>query len=236
MIRNTIFFNALLLFVAGCATHNGFKTTQSFGPANFLVSDVYINMVDGLENSKRIRGLMINASNNTADIYNATVNSEVSEYPLEIEVTNINYQTSKSSVSNDDRTYIRYIATLREEETGEVYRELPVTYYHVGAGALGTPEDKEKAEKNMISISLKNTFARLYGKEEIPQTVEAHFSSQDIFADPNKILELPVASPSEQISSKSKSPVSESISSTDVPVIESTSTDGEPIVIKCVVC
>lgn len=201
MIKKTALYAASLLFIAGCAANNGFQTSQNFAPAQFQVTDVYVNMVDGLENSSRIRGLMRNAGKNTASVYNNTMRTVSAEYPLEIEVTNINYRAPNATASSGDRTYIRYTATLREEASGEVFRTLPVTYYHVAAEKLNTTEAKQNAEKNMIRLSIKNAFAKLYGMKEVPRTVQRHFNTKDIFTNANSVKSKPVIKP------KKKAPV-----------------------------
>lgn len=226
MIRNSFIFFVTLFALASCATNNGFQTTQTYEPARFTVSDVYVNMTDGIENSGRIRTFMKFASVNTAEVYNDAMASTNALFPIEIEVSEINFRKAQGSASSGDRTYIKYTAILREEETGEVFRALPVTYYHVSIGAITTAEAKLLAEKNMIGISIKSAFARLYGMEEVPQTVETHLSTNDIFADPDAIVEEPV------VRQASPTPTNEP----DVSVTEPVSTDGEPLVIKCAVC
>lgn len=247
MIRKIALYTASLLFVAGCAANNGFQTTQTFAPAQFQVSDVYVNMVDGVENSNRVRGLMRNAGKNTANVYNDTMGSVSAEYPLEIEVTDINYRDPNASAASGDRTYIRYTATLREEASGEVFRSLPVTYYHVTAEKLNNAEAKQNAEKNMIRLSLKNAFARLYGMQEVPQSVQRHFATQDIFSQSSGNKAKPVIKPQKK---KAPAPVVASVvpkqpvvEATPEPVIvesgeaiTETTTEGGATVIKCVVC
>lgn len=245
MIRNVAIFTTSLLFVAGCAANNGFKTTQNYAPANFKVADVYVNMTDGVDNSKRIRKLMKNAGLNTAKVYNSTMRSVKAEYPLEIEVTDINYRDPKSTAVSGDRTYIRYTATLREESSGAVYRSLPVTYYYVATGALNTNEAKQMAEKNMIRISIKNAFAKLYGMESIPRSVQTHFNTADIFANPNAV-QKPAVKPAQKAPQQialaptpqpvAATPAPEVIVAPDEAIIEPTSTDGGPTVLKCAVC
>lgn len=238
MIRNTAIFAASVLFLVGCATNKNFQTTQSFEPAKFQISDVYVNMQDGVENSKRIRELMKKAGTNTAEQYNDGIESTRAEYPLEIEVSEINYRKPNASIVSGDRTYIKYTATLRDEASGIAYRTLPVTYYHVVAGSLTSDDAKLNAEKNMIRLSIKNAFARLYGMENVPQNIETHFATNDIFADPNKTVAKPIIR--KPVTPVVSAPVATSpepvIVAPDEPVIESTSTDGGPVVIKCVVC
>lgn len=246
MIRITALYAASLLFVAGCASNNGFKTDQSFAPAKFQVSDVYVNMVDDVENSQRVRGLFRNAGKNTASVYNNSMRSVSSEYPLEIEVTDINYRSPNASAASGDRTYIRYTATLREEASGEVFRSLPVTYYHISTGVLATDEAKQNAEKNMIRLSIKNAFARLYGMENIPKSVQTHFNTNDIFADRNSVSTKPLIKPAK----KAPAPVVAAVAPTqpaaevvsepvvvapDEAITETVSEDGATV-IKCVVC
>ena len=243
MIRNTVLISSTLLFMASCASNNGFSTTQSFTPAKFEVSDVYVNMTDGIENSNRVRKFMKNAGLNTADKYNDTMISVRAAYPLEIEVNEINYRKPNASAASGDRTYIKYTATLREEASGEAFRTLPVTYYHVTTGALANDEAKRNAEKNMIRLSIKNVFAKLYGMENVPQDIQTHFNTNDIFADLDKPIAKPaIRKPAAPVIAKpvvaaqvitTPEPV---IVAPDEAIIESTSTDGGPVVLKCVVC
>ncbi len=226
MIRNSFIFFATLFALASCATNNGFQTTQTFEPASFKVSDVYVNMSDGVENSARIGKTMKYAGVNTAEIYNDAMASANAVFPLEIEVNEINFRKTQAVANSGDRTFLKYTAILLEEETGEVFRTLPVSYYHVSAGPITSAEAKKLAEKNMISNSIRSAFARLYGMEEVPQTVQTHFSTNDIFADPDAIIEEPVI--------KRVPPAK--IVKPSIPVAEPVSTDGEPLVIKCVVC
>lgn len=246
MIRRTALYVASVLFVAGCASNNGFKTDQSFAPAKFQVSDVYVNMVDGVENSKRVGGLFKNAGKNTASVYNGTMSSVSAEYPMEIEVSEINYRSPTASAASGDRTYIRYTATLREEASGEVFRSLPVTYYHISTGTLATDEAKQNAEKNMIRISIKNAFARLYGMENIPKSVQTHFNTNDIFSDRNLVNTKPLIKPVKKAPAPvvaaviAQQPAAVVASDPDIvapneAITETTSEDGATV-IKCVVC
>lgn len=253
MIRKIALYTASLLFVAGCAANNGFQTTQTFTPAQFQVSDVYVNMADDLENSNRLRGLIRNAGKNTANVYNDAMGSVSAEYPLEIEVTDINYRDPNASAASGERTYIRYTATLREETSGEVFRSLPVTYYHVSAEKLNTSEAKQNAEKNMIRLSLKNAFARLYGMEEVPQSVQRHFATQDIFSQSYQSNTKPVIKPIKKpapapvvasvVSKKPVVAVAPQPQNAPEPVIvepgeavTETISENGATVIKCVVC
>lgn len=247
MIRKIALYTASLLFVAGCAANNGFQTTQTFVPAQFQVSDVYVNMADGVENSNRLRGLMRNAGKNTASVYNDAMGSVSAEYPLEIEVTDVNYRDPNASAASGDRTYIRYTATLREEASGEVFRSLPVTYYHVTAEKLDNSQAKQNAEKNMIRLSLKNAFARLYGMQEVPQSVQRHFATQDIFSQSDQRKTKPEIKPQKKPAPApvvaSVVPTQPAVQPTPEPVIaapdeaitETTTQDGATV-IKCVVC
>ena len=247
MIRKIALYTASLLFVAGCAANNGFQTTQTFVPAQFQVSDVYVNMADGVENSNRLRGLMRNAGKNTASVYNDAMGSVSAEYPLEIEVTDVNYRDPNASAASGDRTYIRYTATLREEASGEVFRSLPVTYYHVTAEKLDNSQAKQNAEKNMIRLSLKNAFARLYGMQEVPQSVQRHFATQDIFSQSDQRKTKPEIKPQKKPAPTpvvaSVVPTQPAVQPTPEPVIaapdeaitETTTQDGATV-IKCVVC
>ena len=247
MIRKIALYTASLLFVAGCAANNGFQTTQTFVPAQFQVSDVYVNMADGVENSNRLRGLMRNAGKNTASVYNDAMGSVSAEYPLEIEVTDVNYRDPNASAASGDRTYIRYTATLREEASGEVFRSLPVTYYHVTAEKLDNSQAKQNAEKNMIRLSLKNAFARLYGMQEVPQSVQRHFATQDIFSQSDQRKTKPEIKPQKKAAPApvvaSVVPTQPAVQPTPEPVIaapdeaitETTTQDGATV-IKCVVC
>jgi hypothetical protein len=247
MIRKIALYTASLLFVAGCAANNGFQTTQTFVPAQFQVSDVYVNMADGVENSNRLRGLMRNAGKNTASVYNDAMGSVSAEYPLEIEVTDVNYRDPNASAASGDRTYIRYTATLREEASGEVFRSLPVTYYHVTAEKLDNSQAKQNAEKNMIRLSLKNAFARLYGMQEVPQSVQRHFATQDIFSQSDQRKTKPEIKPQKKGAPApvvaSVVPTQPAVQPTPEPVIaapdeaitETTTQDGATV-IKCVVC
>ena len=247
MIRKIALYTASLLFVAGCAANNGFQTTQTFAPAQFQVSDVYVNMADGVENSNRLRGLMRNAGKNTASVYNDAMGSVSAEYPLEIEVTDVNYRDPNASAASGDRTYIRYTATLREEASGEVFRSLPVTYYHVTAEKLDNSQAKQNAEKNMIRLSLKNAFARLYGMQEVPQSVQRHFATQDIFSQSDQRKTKPEIKPQKKPAPTpvvaSVVPTQPAVQPTLEPVIaapdeaitETTTQDGATV-IKCVVC
>lgn len=247
MIRKIAFYTASLLFVAGCAANNGFQTTQSFAPAQFQVSEVYVNMVDGVENSSRVRSLMGNAGKNTAKVYNDVIGDTSQEYPLEIEVTDLNYRDPDASAASGDRTYIRYTATLREETSGEVFRSLPVTYYHVTAEKLNSSEAKQNAEKNMIRLSLKSAFARLYGMEDIPRSVQTHFSTRDIFTNADAVDTKPIIKPQKKQAPAplvaSVIPVQPAVKVEPEPVIVSpdeaiteTSNEGGATVIKCAVC
>ena len=243
MIRNMVLISSALLFMASCAKNNGFSTTQVFAPAKFEVSDVYVNMTDGIENSNRVRKLMKNAGINTADKYNETMTSAHVAYPLEIEVNEINYGKPDASASSGDRTYIKYTATLREEASGEAFRTLPVTYYHVTADALTSDEAKSNAEKNMIRLSIKNVFAKLYGMENVPEDIQTHFYTNDIFAELDESATKPATKKPVALL-KAKPVVAAQVTTTPEPVIvapdeaiiESTSTDGGPVVLKCVVC
>ncbi len=245
MIRNTVIFSAALFVMSSCASNNNFKTTQTFAPAKFQVADVYVNMAGGIENSNRVRKLMKNAGANTANVYNDTMQSARSIYPLEIEVTELNYRNPKASATSGDRTYIRYTATLREEASGAVYRALPVTYYHVSAGLLESSEAKQNAEKNMIRLSIKNAFARLYGLESVSQNVQTPFTTNDIFASPEAVSAKPVVTRAKPIVAKPITPAPtaapvtttpEVIVAPDEAIIESTTTEDGVTVLKCAVC
>lgn len=247
MILKIALYSASLLFVAGCAANSGFQTTQTFTPAQFQVNDVYVNMVDGVENSNRARGLMRNAGKNTARVYNDAIGSTTSQYPLEIEVMDINYRNPNASATSGERTYIKYTATLREEASGEVFRSLPVTYYHVSAEKLDNEQAKQNAEKNMIRLSIKNAFARLYGMKEVPQPVQRHFATQDIFSQSNGIQTKPVIKPQNKPAPApviaSAVPTQPAVKPAPEPVIaapaeaitETTTVDGATV-IKCAVC
>ncbi len=249
MIRNISIFAVALTLVASCASKSSLDTGKSFAPANFVISDVFVNMSDGIENSRQIRSLMRNASRNTVKLYNKNMASANENYPLEIEVREVNYRDPKATASSGDRTYIKYTMTLREEASGEVFRSLPVTYFHVSTGALTTAQAKQNADKNMIRLSMKNSFARLYGMKNVPQNVQSFFNTKDVFAKDLKtparptqrsapkpvkkevpLVETPVAS------APSPQPAPKVVNVPEAPVIQASSNNGEPDVIKCVVC
>ena len=246
MIRNIPIFILALMIFTSCATSNNFQTTQSFAPAKFEINDVFVNMTDGIENSNRIKSLMRRASRNTAKIYNNSLGSTQTAYPLEIDVKAVNYRNPNTSASAENRTFIRYVAILREEASGEVFRELPVTYFHVTTSALNTDVAKQNAEKNMIRVSLKNAFARLYGMQTVPHSVQTHFSSHDIFSDGSVVKLKPVVPAQPVVTPAPKlvvaqtpaisTPSPQVVIAPDQPIIETTTVDGEPTVIKCIVC
>ena len=226
MIRNPFLVLMMSFALVSCATKAGFQTTQTYEAASFQVSDVYVNMINGIENSERVRRSMLIAGVNTADIYNEAMASGNSNYPLEIEVNEVNFRKPKAPVNAEEQTFIKYTAILREAETGEVFRTMPVTYYHASTSAITTPEAKRLAENDMIRISMKNAFARLYGLEEVPHTVQTYFSTNDILADPDAIADEPVA----RSVQSSPTPVADPV------IVESDTSGDEPLVIKCVVC
>ena len=226
MIRNPFLVLMMSFALVSCATKTGFQTTQTYEVASFQVSDVYVNMIDGIENSDRVRKSMMIAGVRTADIYNEAMASGNAFYPLEIEVNEVNFRKPKAPVNAEEQTFIKYTAILREAETGEVYRTMPVTYFHASTSAITTPEAKRLAENDMIRISIKNAFARLYGLEEVPHAVQTYFSTNDILADPEVIVEEPVASPVQSAPAPVADPV----------IVQSDTTGDEPLVIKCVVC
>jgi len=245
MIRNIAVFSLMVLVIAGCASNKGFTTTQSFSPARFNVDEVYVNIANGVENADRIRTLMTQAGENTAQVYNHTMPRAAIGYPLEFEVNEINYSSREAGIAASDRTFIRYVATLRVAETGETYRSLPVTYYHVAGNKVDTDEAKQNAERNMISLSIKSAFARLYGMEQVPQTIQTYFTTNDIFADEPATLEpdmplnapqsrVPVSTPSPEPQSVEQQP--EIILAPDEPITATTTTEDGVTVIECVVC
>lgn len=245
MIRNIAIFSSALLFVASCASNQGYQTTQTFAPAQFNVDDVFVNVVDGVENSKRIRTLMKNAGKNTARVYNQTMRTANASYPLEIEVNSINYRNPNSNAVSGDRTYIKYTATLRVAETGETYRTLPVTYYHISTGSLDSDAAKQDAEKNMIRLSIKNAFAGLYGMKTVPQSVTTYFNTSDVFSTREQTPKLvapvsrPTPAPAVSQPSVTPAPVAsapEVIIAPDEPITATTTTDDGLTVIECVVC
>ncbi len=223
MIRNTLISTVLFLAVTSCAKNKDITNTQTYTPAQFEVSDVYVNMADGIENSNRIRAFMKNAGINTANVYNYTMVSADTGYPLEIEVNEVSYRNPDALAASDKGTYIKFTATLREEASGEVFRSLPVTYYHAWTGTLTSSEAKQDAEKNMIEISIKNAFSKLYGMENIPQNIQTHFDVNDIFADPNTVV---VRLDAEEVAEIS----------TSEATVANTSAGNKPTVIKCAVC
>jgi len=245
MIRNFALSSLILLVIAGCASNRGFTTTESFSPARFNVDEVYVNVADGVENGNRIRALMKRAGENTAQVYNAATRDEAVSYPLELEVNAVNYRNPYAGISSGERTYIRYIATLRVAETGETYRSLPVTYYHVSERRLDTDEAKQNAERNMIRLSIKSAFARLYGMEEVPQSVQTYFTANDIFSDELATLELepPAAAPRPRVTVSPVSPATvpatrqpQIIIAPEEPITATTTTEDGVTVIECVVC
>ena len=254
MIRTVLIFSIAIFLVASCATDKNFKTEQSFTPAEFIISDVFVNITDGVENGQRIRKLMRNAGKNTSQLFNQGISKDSTSYPLEIEVTEINYRNPSSSAASGDRTYIRYSATLRDEESGLVFRNLPITYYHVSASKVLTDEAKQNAEKNMIRNSIKTAFTRLYGMQAVPNNVQTYFNTKDVFSGkelstkkivPASVEPKPIA-PTVQTPAPAQpqvveiKPVAEPepivISAPQVTVVDSASATGEPKVITCVVC
>lgn len=241
MILKTVAFTLPLIFFAACATKSNLQTTQSFESASFEVNDVFVNMSDGIENSSGTRYLMRSAAKNTAKLFNAEMHNFDASYPLEIEVTDVNFRMPNASIASGERTYIEYTATLREEATGEAYRALPVTYYYVAAGNLSTDAAKQNATKNMIRLSIKNTFAQLYGMQEVPQNIQTHFNTQNIFSDQGepakkapKSIEVPVASLPTPTPTSAQAP---EVIVSDASIVQtSTVSSSEPVVIKCVVC
>jgi hypothetical protein len=244
MIRTVLITTALLVSVASCANKSEIDSGKSFAPASFNISDVFVNMVDGIESSQSVRSLMRNASRNTAKLYNKGMSSSGGTYPLEIEVTDLNYRDPGSSAASGDRTYIKYTMTLREQASGLVFRDLPVTYYHVSAGALHNDEAKRNAAKNMIRLSLKGAFARIYGMPGVPSHVRSHFNTRDIFTnEPNSIKKpkpkvgpKPVETPVAQAQPQVKASASRVNSAQQAQVIQASSTGDDALVIKCVVC
>ncbi len=173
MIRSLFLLFACLVILAACASGRSVKSTKTYSPAEFQISDVRINVPAGTSSRGEVRRLMRNAATNLALAHNDNASAVAPEYVMEVAVN----QYKATPVS---QATLRYDLILRQPNDGRVYRSLPVTVGNDGS----TGSRYGSTARGLIRDSMPEAFKQLYGHSRILGNVRSMVAGDGMFDQP----------------------------------------------------
>ena len=225
MIRKSTVLIIVAAVLSACASGKVNKRQQGFAPANFVITDVTVDIeADPRPNSSFVQ-LTRSAAENLRQAYNREITSTSNSYTVEFSVQDVKVTQQGGLFEPITSNSVSLIATLRHPDNGIALREMPVTYQ------LVQESETETKEEQLLRGALPRAFNGLYGIESTPQAVQSVVNSNQIFDGLN---------PAPSVFGQSSGGVSQPVylpRNTQAPeASQSSSNAGEPTVIECAIC
>lgn len=147
----------------------------------YRISEVTVTVDEELENSAHLQNLMHRAVKSSVHAFNKATYGKQS-VPLKIHLSNINFRDPDAALVSDQATFIEYTAMLGNGENETYQIILPISQTYVAPTRIFNADVKEDITRNMIRTSLKKNLGKLYGLESLPESVQTHFNTRNIFA------------------------------------------------------
>ena len=223
MIRNSAIIFLVSVVFAACASPKQQRQTQTFSPAQFIVTDVTVGVEAYPKPERSFIRLAQSAAENLRQAYNREVINSAGVYTLEVSLQDVNITETGGLLEPITSNTITLLATVRHPNSGIAMREFPVTYSLVRESDRGTKEEQ------LLRGALPAAFNGIYGMELTPMAVQSVVQSNQIF-DGIQQETVVSAKPSATVSSSSQNRAPSANVST------SSGNTGEPTVIECAIC
>ena len=229
MIRKS----ALVLFVAtlvtACASPKPQKQLQTFSPAQFILTDVTVDIDADPRPERSFIRLTRSAAENLRQAYNREVINSAGVYTLEVSLQDVNITKTGGLLEPITSNSITLLATLRHPNSGIAMREFPVTYNLVRESGTETKEEQ------LLRGALPNAFNGIYGMELTPLAVQEVVRSNQIF-DGIKPERVAGSQPTVRASSSAPKRAPSGGNRPAVDVSTSSENTDAPTVIECAIC
>jgi len=223
MIRKLVVILCIGAGLSACASGKVQTTQQAYSPAQFLVTDVTVDIE--AQSDRAFVGLTRSAAENLRQAYNQEMVSSVGSYTLELSVQDISVTDGQDTLEPITNNSLSLIATVRHPETGVAMRTYPVKYQLVRENKIGTKEEQ------LLRGALPAAFNGVYGLPITPEAIQPIVKSNQIF-DGLDVKPVIVEQAPNTVSQPVAAP--QSVPSADVSTTSQDS--GEPTVIGCAIC
>ncbi len=233
MIRKTAFALLIGAALSACASGKVEKQQVVFAPAQFILTDITVDVEASPRPDRSFIRLTRSAAENLRQAYNKEMRDSVGSYTLELSLQNLTIAKDQGTFDPITNNSISMIATVRHPESGIAMRQYPVKYQ------LVRENKNETKEEQLLRGALPAAFNGVYGMPATPVSIQPVIKSNQIFdgldAEPVAIEPVvqPVSQPAPQpVETPNAAPQAE-----PAPDVSTTTTNsGEPTVIGCAIC